>query len=74
MKKKLTDEQIELEIERLSNSPLVKLARKEERIRFKQRQKYYLLKCYEKKGKALADAGVTMEMLEKIDKELSNGG
>ena len=31
MKSDLTDEQVELEIERLSKSPLVKLARKEQR-------------------------------------------
>lgn len=68
--KMLTDEQIEAEIQRLSKSPLVKLAKKEERIRFKKRQKYYLLKCYEKKGQALLDAGITMDMLNKIDKEL----
>jgi hypothetical protein len=33
----LTDEQVEQEIERLKKSPLVSLARKEQRIRYKRR-------------------------------------
>lgn len=70
-KRELTDEQIENEIQRLSKSPLVKLAKKEERIRFKKRQKYYLLKCYEKKGQALVDEGITMDSLIKLERELS---
>lgn len=62
----LTDEQVEKEIERLECSPLVKLARKEERIRIKRRQRLYTLRAYEKKGKELAKAGITMEMLERL--------
>ena len=38
MKEFLTDEQVEQEIEKLQDSPLVKLARKEQRIRYKRRQ------------------------------------
>ena len=65
----LTDEQVELEIERLQNSPLVKLARKEERIRYKRRQYLYILRSYEKKGKALEAAGITLDMLNGLDSE-----
>ena len=65
----LTDEQVELEIERLQNSPLVKLARKEERIRYKRRQYLYILRSYEKKGKALEAAGITLDMLKGLDSE-----
>lgn len=69
MKEFLTDEEVEREIERLQGSPLVKLAKKEERIRYKRRQYLYCLRNYEKKGKELQKAGITMEMLESISKE-----
>lgn len=61
-----TDEMVEEEIERLQNSPLVKLARKEERIRNACRQYMYILRNYEKRGKALAAEGVTMESLSNL--------
>lgn len=67
--KGLTDEQVELEIARLQESPLVKLARKEERIRLQRRQYLYTLRMYEKKGKELSKAGITMEMLVNLGKE-----
>ena len=66
--KGLTDEQVEQEIEKLQSSPLVKLARKEERIRYVRRQYLYTLRQYEKKGKELAKAGMTMEILERLAK------
>ena len=66
--KGLTDEQVEREIEKLKDSPLVKLARKEERIRYVRRQYLYTLRQYEKKGKELAKSGITMEILEKLAK------
>ena len=69
MKDFLTDEQVEKEIERLQKSDLVKLARKEERIRYRRRQYLYALRGYEKKGKELAKAGITMEMLETLGSE-----
>jgi hypothetical protein len=65
----LTDEQVEREIERLLESPLVKLAKKEEAIRYRRRQYLYKLKGYEKKGKELAESGFTMEILESMGKE-----
>ena len=65
----LTDEQVEQEIERLIESPLVKLAKKEERIRLRRRQYLYCLRSYEKKGRELSEAGITMEMLDSLDKE-----
>jgi hypothetical protein len=66
--KGLTDEQVELEIEKLKDSPLVKLARKEERIRYMRRQYLYTLRQYEKKGRELSKSGITMEILEKLAK------
>ena len=68
-KNNLTDEQVETEIERLKNSHFVKLAKKEEQIRLRRRQYLYSLRTYEKKGKELAKAGITIEMLESIDNE-----
>jgi hypothetical protein len=68
----LTDEQVEAEIEKLVDSPLVKLARKEERIRYKRRQYLYTLRSYEKKGLELLNAGITMEILETMDKGEEN--
>lgn len=68
--KPLTDEQVEKEIERLLSSPLVKLAKKEQRIRFRRRQYLYQLRNYEKKGRELEAAGITMEILDALDEEM----
>ena len=68
MKTHLTDAQVEQEIERLKQSPLVKLAKKEESIRNRRRQYMYTLRGYEKKGKELVRSGVTMEILEALGK------
>ena len=67
----LTDEQVEHEIERLKQSPLVALARKEQRIRYRRRQLLYNLRDLEKKGKALEKAGITMEVLNSLCEEES---
>lgn len=72
MKDYLTDEEVEREIERLSESPMVALARKEQRIRYRRRQFLYTLRNFEKKGKELASAGITMEILEALGKECDN--
>ena len=61
-----TDEAVEEEIARLQNSPLVALARKEERVRNRRRQYMYSLRQYEKKGRQLEADGVTMESLEQL--------
>lgn len=70
----LTDEQVEREIERLRESPLVALARKEERIRYKRRQVLYNLRALEKNGKQLQAAGITMEMLQRLGDEVIDDG
>ena len=64
----LTDEQVELEIERLRQTPEVKLAKKDEQIRYRRRQYLYCLRQYEKKGKALLKAGITREVLDALYK------
>ena len=65
-KEDMTDEQVEIEIERLNNSEEVQLARKEQRIKYKRRQYLYQLRCFEKHGKHLMDAGATLENLEEF--------
>lgn len=69
MKDYLTDEEVEREIARLQESPMVALARKEQRIRYRRRQYLYQLRNYEKKGKELTKAGITMEILLDLDKD-----
>lgn len=60
----ITDDQVEREIARLLESPYVRLAKREEQIRQRRRRYMYDLRCLEKKGRALADAGLTLEMLD----------
>lgn len=72
MKEFMTDEMVEDEIARLQSSPLVKLARKEERIRYARRQYMYTLRMYEKKGKELEANGITMDVLTKLTEECDN--
>lgn len=62
----LTDDQVEQEIERLRQSPLVELARREQRIRYRRRQFLYQLRNLEKKGRELEQSGITMEVLNAL--------
>lgn len=65
----ITDEQVEDEIARLLNSPHVKLAQKERRVRYRRRQYMYGLRQLEKKGQQLAAEGITMEYLSSLADE-----
>lgn len=62
-------EAVDAEIAKLLNSRYVKLARMEEAVR--NRRMLYLnqLREYEKKGKMLAERGVTFEELNDLDAE-----
>ena len=60
----LTDEQVELEIERLTNSEAVELARKEMRIKYRRRQAMYTMRSLEKRGQQLLKDGYTLENIE----------
>lgn len=62
----LTDEGVEEEIARLQASPFVKLAKKEEAIRYRRRQYMYTLRVYERKGRELEAQGVTMADLDAL--------
>ena len=65
----LTDKQVEEEIVRLNESEAVALARFATRLKNRRRQYMYNLRDLEKKGKALLDAGITREMLERMYNE-----
>lgn len=67
----LTDEQVEQEIEKLRGDHYVKLARKEEQIRYRRRKYLYTLRQYHRIGWELEQAGVTFEVLEAMEKECS---
>lgn len=62
-KSNITDEQVEQEIAQLQNSPYVKLAQQERRLRDRRRMYLYGLRQLEKKGKALSEAGITPDIL-----------
>lgn len=64
----LADDQLEAEIKRLSESEYVRLARKENRLKVeKQKQKLYVLRSLEKRGKELSDMGITFGNIKDID-------
>jgi hypothetical protein len=67
----LTEERVEQEIERLTNSEAVKLARREQRIKYRRRQQMYTLRALEKRGKQLMAEGVTMEALDILDSTIA---
>ena len=65
----LTDEAVEREIARLTNTEAVKLARREQRLKYKRRQQLYTLRALEKRGKELQAAGITIENLDAMMQE-----
>ena len=69
----LTDEAVEDEISRLKTSKFVKLAKKEQAVRYRRRQYMYQLKSLEKRGKQLDADGITMEKLQNMDAETGSG-
>lgn len=64
MSRWITDEELEKEIEQLKQSPFVKLARKELRLKYAKRQQLYQLRNLEKRGRELDAKGVTYDTLE----------
>ena len=62
--KKWTDEQVEAEIARLKESEFVKLARKEQQIKYRRRQTMWTMQYMEVRGKQLASEGITPENME----------
>lgn len=72
MREYVTDEEVEQEIEKLTQSPLVALARRENRIKNKHRQYLYQLRNLEKRGKELEESGVTLDMLNGMEEGMND--
>lgn len=62
----LTDEAVEREIARLTATPEVRLARREQRLLYKRRQTLYTLRALEKRGKELTEAGITIDNIDEM--------
>lgn len=62
--KKWTDEQVEAEIARLKDSEFVKLARREQQIKYRRKQQMWSMQYLEARGKQLASEGITPENME----------
>ena len=60
----LTDEAVEREIARLTETDEVKLARRELRLKYKRRQQLYTLRALQKRGKELLQSGITIENID----------
>ena len=60
----LTDDDVEREIARLTETEEVKLARREMRLKYKRRQQLYTLRALEKRGRELQEAGITIENID----------
>lgn len=63
MAKKLTDDEVEIEIASLLHDPDVQLAKAEQRLANKRRQYMYQLRWMQKRGQKLREAGITNETL-----------
>lgn len=65
-RQKITDAQVEREIERLLESDDVKLAKKESAIKNKRRQYMYSLRVMERRGKELTRMGINEDNIEEL--------
>lgn len=61
MRESLSKEEMQAEIDRLKQSPYVKLGRKAEKAKRRQKNMLYSYRYLEKKGRELAEAGYTLE-------------
>jgi hypothetical protein len=57
----LTDDEVELEIERIRSSEAYKLAMAEKKYKYKRRQIMYTMRWYEKRGNELIAEGKTID-------------
>jgi hypothetical protein len=65
-RKNWTDEEVEIEIHRLQQSEFVKLAKKEQQIKYRRRQQMWNLQFMEKRGKQLVSMGITADNMEEM--------
>lgn len=68
--KAMTDAMIAAEVERLSTSEAVALARAEQRFKYRERQYMYVLRHLEKRGKELMAQGITKEHFKRMEKAM----
>lgn len=57
----LTDEQVEMEIERISNTEAYKIAKAEQAYKYRRRQTLYTMRWHENRGNELLRQGKTLE-------------
>lgn len=62
----------ENELESLKSSPYVALARKEQRLKYRRKQVLYTLRSMEKRGRALAEMGITSRILDELERDTEN--
>lgn len=62
----MTDEEILAEVERLTHSEAVRLARKEQKLIYRARQYLYTLRNLEKRGNELLANGITKDNIEEM--------
>lgn len=62
----MTDEQVEMEINRLTHSEEVQLARMEQRIKYRRRQYLYQLRNMAKRGKQLMEEGICLDNINEV--------
>ncbi len=67
----ITDAEVEQEIDCLTKSPYVALAKKEQAIKYRRRQYLYKLRGLEKRGQELAEQGIDLDSLECLDAEFN---
>lgn len=65
-RKQWTDAEVEMEICRLQQSDDVKLAKREQQIKYRRRQQMWNLQFMEKRGKQLRQMGITLENMEEM--------
>lgn len=65
-RKQWTDAEVEMEICRLQQSDDVKLAKREQQIKYRRRQQMWNLQFMEKRGKQLRQMGITPENMEEM--------
>ena len=66
-KRGMTDEDVEREIDRLRKSEFVKIAKREEQIRYARRNLLYNLRSLERKGRQLYEMGWRAEDAEESE-------
>lgn len=65
-KSNLTDEQVEQEIKRLWATDEVKLAKKEQNLKYQRRSQLYMLRNMEKRGAELMACGITFDNIKQV--------